>query len=44
MNAVPFVLTISGYAKNMDQVLLNKLIGLGFSTPFTTLIFNKDSD
>ncbi len=44
MNAVPFVLTISGFAKNMDQVLLNKLIGLGFSTPFTTLIFNKDSD
>ncbi len=44
MNAVPFVLTASWYSKNMDQVLLNKLIWLGFSTPYTSLVFNKDLD
>ncbi len=44
MNAVPFVLAVTEYSKNFDQVLLNKVMWMWFSSPFVTLLFNKDSD
>lgn len=42
MQSVPFILTMSWFSKNFDQVLLNKIIWISFSSPFTSLFFNKD--
>lgn len=43
MHAAPFILTISWLSKNFDQVLLNKLAWLGFSTPFSSFYFATSS-
>lgn len=44
MNAIPFILTTSWYAKNFDQVLLNELVWLAYSTPYSSLLFTLKSE
>ncbi|MCP4522663.1 MAG: hypothetical protein GY828_00425 [Candidatus Gracilibacteria bacterium] len=42
-NEVPFAITITNIAANMDQGLLGKeLVGKGFVTPYTSLFFNHN--
>lgn len=41
MNAWPFALVMSWYWKDIDQSLLNELMNLSFTTPYTTLYFAK---
>lgn len=40
MNAAPFILTITWLWEKLDQVLLNKIVWVAYSTPFSTLAFN----
>lgn len=44
MNAAPFVLTITWLWEKLDQVLLNKIIWVAYSTPFSTLAFNSSKE
>lgn len=41
MHAAPFVLAISWFWKDLDQSLLNQLMDLAFTTPYTSLYFTK---
>ena len=41
MNTAPFVLTISWIAKNFPQPLINKIMWMWWTTPYTALTFNN---
>lgn len=41
MNTVPFVIAVTWIAKNFPQQLINKVMWLGFTSPYTALTFNN---